>query len=255
MSEPSNQGVIGDQFGPRAGAYVTSLVHATGEDLAQATDWAARHRPGRVIDLGCGGGHAGFAVAPHVGELVATDLLPDMVAAVAEEAARRGLANIVTRQASVQALPFEAASFDAAITRFSAHHWGDFAAGLAEAARVLRPGAPALFIDAASPGPALLDSFIQTIELLRDRSHVRDYSAGEWCAALERAGFLVRNVITRRLRMDFSSWIARIGTPRVLADAILDLQRGAPEAVRRHFAIEPDGSFMLDCVAVETERS
>ncbi len=38
-----------------------------------------------------------------------------------------------------------------------------------------------------SPGRAALDTHLQAVELLRDTSHVRDYSAGEWQAAHEPA--------------------------------------------------------------------
>ncbi len=75
---------------------------------------------------------------------------------------------------------------------------------------MLAPGSTAVFIDAVSPGPAALDTHLQSLELLRDTSHVRDYAPGEWLSALVRAGFLVGETRSRRLRMDFPSWIARM---------------------------------------------
>jgi len=51
---------------------------------------------------------------------------------------------------------------------------------LREARRVLKPGGRAVFMDAISPGPALLDTYLQAVELLRDPSHLRDYSLAEW---------------------------------------------------------------------------
>ena len=100
------------------------------------------------------------------------------------------------------------------LSRFSAHHWHDLDAGLREAARVLAPGGRAVFIDSIAPSSALLDSHLQTLELLRDPSHVRNYTAPEWLAALARAGFEVVALTTRRLRIEFASWIARTRTPR-----------------------------------------
>jgi ubiquinone/menaquinone biosynthesis C-methylase UbiE len=239
------------QFGPRAQAYVESAVHATGADLDQLADVAARVRPTRALDLGCGGGHVAYRLAAHAGEVTACDLSGEMLAAVTAAAAARGLGNIVTRQAAAERLPFADATFDLVASRFSAHHWHDLDAGLAESRRVARPGAAAVWIDGLSPGRPLLDSHLQAIELMRDTSHVRDYTAAEWTAALTRAGFTVQSTTRRRIRMDFPTWIARMRTPAELVAAIRAVQASASEEVRRHFEIEPDGSFQLEVIVLE----
>lgn len=247
----AHDGHVTNQFGPRAQAYVTSAVHSTGADLEHIAGVAANLRPARAIDLGCGGGHVTYAMAPGAGEVVACDLSADMLAAVRETAATRGFANVRTEQTSVEKLPFADASFDMLGCRYSAHHWQDIDAGFSEARRVLKPGAPAMFVDVVAPAMPLLDTHLQGVELLRDTSHVRDYSEAEWQAKLESAGFRVERVSTWRLRMDFPVWIARMATPSALATAIRMVQDSAPEEVRRHFAIEADGSFMLDMAMFE----
>jgi hypothetical protein len=52
--------------------------------------------------------------------------------------------------------------------------------------------------------------------------------------------------------MDFPVWIARMRTPELNALAIRALQQAAAQETRTHFAIEPEGSFMLDVLMVET---
>ncbi len=247
----SHEAVVTAQYSGQAAAYVASATHAAGEDLDQLDAWARRHAGLHALDLGCGGGHVAYRLAPHMAEVTACDLTPTMLEAVAAEAARRGLANIRTQQGAAEHLPFADAAFDLVATRFSAHHWRDFAAGLRELRRVLSPTGRALVMDTISPGPALLDTFLQTIELLRDPSHGRNYSPAEWLAALAAAGLTPVSLLTRRLRLDFTAWVQRMNTPPEHIAAMRSLQRGASEAVRAHFAIEPDGSFTLDTLAVE----
>ena len=247
----THETVVAEQYGDRADAYVASAVHAAGADLDQV-EAIAREMPGaRALDLGCGGGHVAYRMAPHVLQVTAYDLTPAMLTAVAAEAARRGADNIATRQGAAERLPFADAAFDLVVSRFSAHHWRDLNAGLREARRVLAPGGRALFLDSVSPGTPLLDTFMQAIELLRDPSHGRNYSPAEWLDGLSRAGFQPRSTVARRLRLDFGSWVARMNTPPAHVAAMRSLLAGASASVRAHLAVELDGSFMLDTLAVE----
>jgi ubiquinone/menaquinone biosynthesis C-methylase UbiE len=248
----AHDALVTGQFGPRANAYVESAVHAAGEDLAALEASIEKAAPGRALDLGTGGGHVAYLLARHAREVAAVDLSADMLAAVAESAKARGLANIATHRASVETLPFSDRSFDFVVSRYSAHHWRDFEGGLREARRVAKPGAPVILMDVFTPGEALLDTHLQSVELLRDTSHVRNYTLAEWSAALARAGLTVASVRTWRLFLDYQSWIARMRTPELFADAIRALQTAAPEDVRKHFAIGDDGSFTIDTMMIET---
>lgn len=243
---------VTNQFGPRANAYVESAVHSQGEDLERLADITEGVAPGHALDLGCGGGHVAYAMARHAKKVTASDLSAEMLAAVAATAKSKGFGNIETVQTSAEKLPFADATFDMLGCRYSAHHWQDVDAGFREARRVLKPSATAVFVDCYAPAKPLLDTHLQSIELLRDTSHVRDYSISEWTGKLGRAGFAVNTLRTWRLRMDFPVWIARMATPQPLADAIRALQQTVPAEIREHFAIEPDGSFMLDIVMLET---
>jgi hypothetical protein len=55
----------------------------------------------------------------------------------------------------------------------------------------------------------------------------------------------------RKLRMEFAVWTERTKTPGLYVEAIRSLQAQTSAAVRRHFAIDEDGSFDLDTLTVE----
>lgn len=131
---------------------------------------------------------------------------------------------------------------DVVISRHSAHHWQDGGQALREVKRVLKPGGEAIFIDVVSPGHPVLDVYLQTVEILRDTPHVRDYTPGEWLTFFTEAGLKVASVTCSRLHLEFSSWITRMRTPEHFVTAIRELQRHSSAEVKRHFAIEDDGS-------------
>ena len=246
MRTASHNAVVLDQYNTRASAYVNSAVHAAGEDLDLIAQIVANQRGAVALDVGCGGGHLTYRLAPLVSEVVACDLTESMLAAVVEQASLRGLPNIDTREAAAESLPFQTATFDVVATRFSAHHWHAFAEGIAEMARVLKPGGLALMSDVVSPGVSLLDTWLQTLELLRDPSHVRDASTAEWDSALAAAGLAIERIEHFRLRLDFATWVARMDTPEPQVTAIRMLQARAASAVKDYFEMEEDGSFTVD---------
>lgn len=250
MSTSSQHAFAAEQYASRARDYVASAVHSAGADLDQVETELRGRNMGRVLDLGCGGGHVSYCAASHVAEVVACDVTASMLEVVAAEAARRGLPNITTQQAAAESLPFPNASFDAVLCRFTAHHWPDMEAGLREARRVLKPSGLAMLIDSVAPANPTLDTHLQAVEVLRDASHVRNCTLAEWVCALSRSGFAVEGVTVRVLRMEFPSWTARTRTPAPHAEAIRSLQAMAPAIVREHFAVGTDGSFDLEAATI-----
>jgi SAM-dependent methyltransferase len=248
--ESAHEKLVEAQFGPRAQAYVESSVHARGPDLQALESMVAAIRPACAIDLGAGGGHVSYLMARHAARVTAVDLSGEMLARVSTTAREKNLSNIEITQAPVERLPLPDSCCDFLAGRFSAHHWRDFNAGLREAHRVLAPGSRAAFIDVYAPEKAQLDTHLQAVELLRDASHVRNYTVAEWAGALSRAGFAIDGFQSWRLRMDFSDWTARMCAPQEKVRAIRALQAAATVEVKAHFAIESDGSFAIDVLMV-----
>lgn len=236
---------IHEQFDPQAQAYLTSAVHAAGPDLRAARERAEQWLgpDAQVLDVGSGAGHLSFALAPAAARVVALDPSGGMLAAVRQAAAQRGLAGIATCEGSAAALPFAAASFDLVGTRYSAHHWLDVPRALAEMRRVVKPSGFILVIDFLGADEPLVDTHLQSLELLRDTSHVRDRSISEWRALLQQCGLCAVEHCTWSTRIEFAPWIERMRTPPALVTALRTLQAGAPAEVQRALKIEADGSF------------
>jgi ubiquinone/menaquinone biosynthesis C-methylase UbiE len=247
--------LVANQFGLTARAYLESTAHATGEDLGLLAKEATSIPNATVLDLGCGAGHAAFAVAPHAGHVTAYDLTAQMLAIVERESAARGLDNIETVQGRAEALPFADAAFDLVITRTSAHHWQDVPTALREARRVLKPGGRMLMIDTAGGDTPLLDTHLQAVEILRDPSHMRNYTAAEWLVFFREAGFRSA-ALTHQwpLPLEFTPWVERMRTTPERVAAIHSLWKSAPDEVLREFAVQPDGSFTLQKILMTAER-
>ncbi len=106
------------------------------DDLPARLGWPT----GVVLDLGCGTGTAGGAVRRAGATVVGADLsLPCL------EVAKRRMDAVVRTDAS--RLPFVDECFDGLVSRGALHHLAEPEAALIEMRRVLKPGAPVLFLD------------------------------------------------------------------------------------------------------------
>ncbi len=239
------------QWAAVAERYGTGWSHADGPDLRWLVEAAAPRATDRALDLGAGAGHAALALAPHVARVDAIDPTPEMLAVARRLATERGIGNVAWSEALADALPFPAATFDIAISRFSIHHWPDPAGALREVARVMRPGGRIVLVDLVAPEDAGLDTFLNALELLRDPTHGRSLRASEWRSVVAGAGF--RGDIARewRFRHDTEDWLTRTAPLPWRADAVRRMLREAPEAVRAAFEIAADGSaFTVGAVVV-----
>jgi ubiquinone/menaquinone biosynthesis C-methylase UbiE len=131
-------------------------------------------QPGRVLEVGCGWGELAARIERELGcALVALDLSPRMV----ELARGRGVDAYV---ADVQALPFEDAAFDYAVAAWMLYHVPDLDRGLAELARMLRPGGRLFAITNSERYMRELWGLVDGYE-----AHVIGFSAENGTAALE----------------------------------------------------------------------
>jgi SAM-dependent methyltransferase len=240
---PSIGASIQEKFGRAAAAYAVSPVHRGGPDLDAMLAAARLSGRERLLDLGCGPGHAAAAFAPHAAEVVGLDLTAPMLELARRLAAERGIANLRFERGDAARLPFEAGRFERVTSRLSAHHYADPAAVLREVARVLVAGGSFLLIDVVAPENPAQDSFLNAFELLRDPSHVRDHSASQWMAMLRDAGFAPELCGRFVIHQEFEPWVERIGTSPGAVTGLRALFDEAPEEVRSAFGIRGHGAY------------
>jgi SAM-dependent methyltransferase len=234
---------IQEKFGRAAAAYAVSAVHRGGPDLDAMREAARLTGRERLLDLGCGPGHAAAAFAPHAAEVVGLDLTEPMVELACRLAAERGIANLRFQRGDAAKLPFEAGRFERVTSRLSAHHYADPAAVLREVARVLVPGGSFLLVDCVAPENPAQDSFLQAFELLRDPSHVRDHCVSQWLAMLRGAGLAPELLGRFTIHQEFESWVERIGTSPGGVTGLRALFDEAPDEVRGAFGIRGHGAY------------
>ena len=117
------------------------------EGLTRAMLEAAALEPGdRVLELACGPGGLGIAAAERVadGEVVLSDVVPQMTAIAAARAEARGIGNATTLDLDLERIDQPDESYDAVLCREGLMLVPDHDAAASEIRRVLRPGGRAV---------------------------------------------------------------------------------------------------------------
>lgn len=107
--------------------------------------------PGRqALDLCCGTGDVAFALARTGAAVTGVDFSPAMLAVARARAQRQALA-VEFQEGDALELPFPDRHFDVVTISYGLRNLADFAAGVAEMRRVLRPGGRLLVLDFGQP--------------------------------------------------------------------------------------------------------
>ena len=120
----------------------------------RAADLAELAPGGAALDVCCGTGDLALELSRRVGPegtVLGCDFSERMLDAARSKAAARGASSVRFDWADALELPYSDDSFDAATIGFGARNLSDLDRGLAELARVLRPGGRLVILEITQP--------------------------------------------------------------------------------------------------------
>lgn len=235
---PRDDGVerVRRQFGRAADDYATSEVHARGESLGMLVDLlTAGRRTGRALDVATGAGHTALAIAPHVDEVVASDVTEEMLATASRLARERGIANVRTTLAQAEELPFPDHSFELVTCRIALHHFTDPGLAAREMARVLTIGGRLGFTDNVTVPDDEGRRRYNEFERLRDPSHHEVLPEAELERLFTTAGLVVRERHRLSKEFEFHAWANRQRVTPPDRERLLEMMRSMPESALELF--------------------
>jgi len=124
---------------------------------ARAADLAALPAGGSALDVACGTGDLAIELAKRVGvdgEVIGSDFAGEML-----ERARAKAPDLRWELGNALDLPYASNRFDAATVGFGARNFSDLDRGLAEMARVVKPGGRVVVLEITTPRKPPLSTF------------------------------------------------------------------------------------------------
>ncbi|MFO0914923.1 MAG: methyltransferase domain-containing protein [Pirellulales bacterium] len=156
-----------------------------------------------VLDVACGPGVTTCDLASIAGHVTGVDAVSAMIEQGRGLQQRLGLTNVSWQTTSVPPLPFDDGAFSLVFTRYSLHHFLDPLSVLAEMIRTCHPGGRVVVIDLFMQSEEQRAAY-DTMERLRDPSHVRALLLEELQRGLQHVGLTDCKTVFYRLPMTLS---------------------------------------------------
>ena len=140
--------------------YLDGFAGLTRETLPLLIEAAVIGDGRSILDIGSGPGHIAEALTQAGCTVTGIDFSASMI-----DVAKRRYPHITFKQANVEHLPFDADTFDAAVSNFVVHHLARPEVAFKEVCRVLQPGGRFAFTVFAAPeAQSSIGAFFEAVE-------------------------------------------------------------------------------------------
>ncbi|MBU4221808.1 MAG: methyltransferase domain-containing protein [Euryarchaeota archaeon] len=216
------------QFGKQAEAYAKGNIFVDVVHLSEVVKRSGVEKNHRVLDIATGAGFLALEFAKSAETVLGCDLTLNMILKAREKEKTSGLENTGFLLSDVESLPFPDESFDIVSCRFAFHHFPNPEKALLEMIRVCRDRL--VLVDGVSSEDMEKSIFHNSIEKMRDPSHVRINALSEIEEMFNEAGADITDITHWEISQDFEEWMRRAGTDekqqKIIEDLMLQSQDG-----------------------------
>ena len=243
-SSQDHKATVRQEFTQQAQNYAANPQIKNQDRLAALVQAVQPQAGARVLDVATGPGYVAAAFAEAGCEVIGLDLTPAPLALAEQLRDARGLTNLSFQQGDAEHLPFDAQSFDIAVSRYALHHSEEPQRILTEMARVCHSRGLVVIQDLITSEFPERAAYQNRFEQLRDTSHTRALPLSEFLRLFTELDLEVEQVITDYMLHPIETWMANAHTDAERAAQVRELvARDVRENLSGTRAFERDGEL------------
>ena len=227
-----------DQFNNQAKFYSSSKTFSAGESLNILSSLLNRKKFESGLDIGTGAGFAAFELSKSCKKVEATDISEGMINEAKKIMKERKINNLNFNICSAEELKYSDKEFDIVTCRTAAHHFLDVEKFCSEVHRVLKDEGEFIIVDTITSDQIKLNNWHQEVELIRDKSHIKNLSLIEWKNIFKKSNFSFLDIIQSRVTMNLNDWMERSGTSSEDKKILKDKFQNSDEKIKNFFGIK-----------------
>ena len=227
-----------EQFNNQAKFYSSSKTFSAGESLDILSNLFNKKKFKSGLDIGTGAGFAAFELSKSCEKVEATDISEGMINEAKKIMKERKINNLNFNICSAEELKYSDKEFDIVTCRTAAHHFLDVEKFCSEVHRVLKDEGEFIIVDTITSDQIKLNNWHQEVELIRDKSHIKNLSLIEWKSILKISKFSFLDIIQSRVTMNLNDWMERSGTSDKDKKILKDKFQNSNEKIKRFLELK-----------------
>ena len=227
-----------EQFNNQAKFYSSSKTFSAGESLDILSNLFNKKKFESGLDIGTGAGFAAFELSKSCQKVEATDISEGMINEAKKIMKERKINNLNFNICSAEELKYNDNESDIVTCRTAAHHFLDVEKFCSEVHRVLKDEGEFIIVDTITSDQIKLNNWHQEVELIRDKSHIKNLSLIEWKNILKMSKFSFLDIIQSRVTMNLNDWMERSGTSDKDKKILKDKFQNSDEKIKSFFGIK-----------------